>query len=337
MARLRSMAVGLLLTAWCVLALISCAKSEQSITAADGLNLHAVTTLVNQPRDGEHFEHLLNTSGINNLDLDGDGHIDYINVTEYGDADFRGFSLSTMLNNGSIQQIAEIQFQRSGNEISFQVHGNPQIYGANYYIRPPRPLTIGQVVFIGWLFSPRVVYVSPYNSLSPPPTYVRVRVMPVTTYRTVTTKTIQTSGMQVQQVQKPVITSPVQSPNEGKSSAAIIAPLREPTQTQKQFQERPEVKEIQQAKGFVKKDPKAPVPQPQVVTPDTQPRASQPAHGANAPAAPYVMPDKDKKTTDKDFKVRDENKDVPRASGFTPKEKEPVVKKEPSVMQKKSR
>lgn len=118
----------------------------------------------------------------------GDGNVDYLNVHEYGDGDFRGFSISTTLADGSVQQVAEIQFQRGLNGINLQIHGNPQIYGPNYYVRSAQPLTVGQIMFLHWLYSPRVVFISPYNRLYLPPAYTRVRVVPVATYRTVIPK-----------------------------------------------------------------------------------------------------------------------------------------------------
>ena len=317
MRRLLSKIVMSTLLACFMFTLASCGGSQQPMTAADGLNLHAVATLVKQARDGEHFENLLNASGINNLDLDGDGNIDYINVKEYGDGDFRGFSLSTALSDGSIQQISEVQFQRGLNGISLQIHGNPQIYGQNYYIRPHQPISVGQVMFLHWLYSPRVVYVSRYSRLYLPPAYVPTRVVSVTTYRTVTTKTVQTSDMKIQQAQKPTITATVKSPNEGKSSPAIVAPLKAPTAVQKEFQARPETKEIQKATGFTKPQvgtpgavPSTPLPKQNVTVP---PAATQPpsAHGTQ-PVAPHS-------TINKEFIGRDAEKSMAPATGFAPK------------------
>lgn len=293
--------------------LTSCGGDQSPVhTAADGLSLHAVATLVPRARDGEHFEHLLNTSGINNLDLDLDGNRDDINIKEYGDGDFRAFSLSTILHDGSVQQIAEIQFQRTLSGITFQIHGNPQIYGNNYYIRSSRPLTVtvGQAVLIGWLFTPRAVFVSPYERLHLSPGYVPVRVVPVVEYRKVTKTVVATTQVEVQQVQKSAITATVKSPNEGKSSAVIVAPLANPTQTQKQFLERPETKQIQQATGFAKPKPA------DAVKPAVQGTGSAGTVQTPPPASGAAPITSGKTTTDKEFKERASDKDVPTAKGF---------------------
>ena len=56
------------------------------VSAAEGLNLKAVGELLKKANDAETFEKLLNSKdeGINNLDLNEDGKVDYIFVTEYG-------------------------------------------------------------------------------------------------------------------------------------------------------------------------------------------------------------------------------------------------------------
>lgn len=286
-----------------LISLTSCGDSHVS-TAADGLNLHAVASLISQAHDGEHFEAVLNQPSINNLDLDGDGQLDYINVTEYGEGLFRGYSLTVHMPDGSVQQVAEITFQHNSlaGHVTFQIHGNPQIYGANYYVRSAQPLSLSQAIFLQWAFTPRVIYVSPYSRTYLPSTYVRVRTVPVTTYRTVTTPTVKNSGVKLQETKKAVITPTVQSPNAGKASAAIVAPLKQPTATQKQFQERPETKQIQKATGFAK----SPVrPETKTLTP-TLPKKETP---------PAVLPT-DKTKTQKEFMERDNKKPIAPATGF---------------------
>ncbi len=293
-----------------VLPLVSC--SDQPLTAADGLNLHAVMGLVKQARDGEHFENLLNTSGINNMDLDGDETVDYINVTEYGDGDFRGFSLSTTLHDNSVQQIAEIHFQRTLSGVIIQLHGNAQIYGPNYYIRSAQPMTLSQAMFLHWMFSPRVVYASAYNRHHLPPSYAVIRVVPVTTYRTVTKTVVETNGVKVEQVQKAAIVPTVKSPNEGKASTVVVAPLKEPTRAQKEFQARTETREIQKAAGFGKKRVEEPV--------KVQGRTIQEDKAPAGRLDTKTVLEKDK--TGKAFQEREVDKRIPDAKGFVKKDKE---------------
>ena len=302
------------LTLLCMAVLMMASSCDRPLTAADGLNLHAVAALVKQVQNGEHFEQLLNTSDVNNLDLDGDGSVDYINVTEYGDGDFRGFSLSTTLNDGSVQQVAEIQFQRTVNGIGLQVHGNPQIYGQNYYVRSAQPLSVSQVIFFHWLYSPRVVFVSPYSRRALPPAYMVIRTVPVTRYRTITTTAVDKAGIKVERTQKSAIKVTVKSPNEGKSSGAVVAPLTAPTQTQKQFQERPETKQIQKAAGFGKK---AAEPDKVAVPEKAQSSATQNPAMKKEQAPPQTLTPPS--TTNKRFEERAPDKTIPQAKGFAPK------------------
>ncbi|HLP71285.1 MAG TPA: hypothetical protein VK155_00180, partial [Bacteroidales bacterium] len=53
----------------------------------DNLNLYAVMNLFQESKTIEEFERKLNEedSRINNLDLNNDGYVDYINVTDHAD------------------------------------------------------------------------------------------------------------------------------------------------------------------------------------------------------------------------------------------------------------
>ncbi|MEK7082840.1 MAG: hypothetical protein AAB972_01605, partial [Patescibacteria group bacterium] len=256
-----------------------------------------------------------------------------INVQEYGDGAFRGFSLSTMLGDQSIQQIAEIQFQQHPSGVTFQIHGNPEIYGPNYYIRSAQPMSIGQAVLLAWMFTPnRVAYVPRYNRFYLPPSYVAVRVVPVIEYRKVTKTVVTTTSIPVQQVSKPVIQATVQSPNVGKSSPAIVAPLAKPTEMQKQFQARPETKKMQQATGFANpsSNPAAPaVPKKHGLDmPPVAPIVTPAPAGKSALPATTVTP---QPTTthptamDKGFKPRPQEKEMKGATGFASPQIDPAV------------
>ena len=81
-----------------------------------GLDLDAVTVLAKKSKDATDFERLLNsqTEAVNNIDLNEDAKVDYINVTEYGNGNRRGFSLTTEISPGKVQEIATIDFQKNG-------------------------------------------------------------------------------------------------------------------------------------------------------------------------------------------------------------------------------
>ena len=107
-------------------------------SAADGLNLKAVGELATKCPDVEDFEKRLNSKseGVNNLDLNEDGKVDYIKVTEYGSGEMRGLSLTVDVAAEDEQEIATIEIEKeANNQAQVQTHGNSQIYGHNHYYR----------------------------------------------------------------------------------------------------------------------------------------------------------------------------------------------------------
>ena len=109
----------ILLSATILFICSSCSDEKDNInittmvSAADGLDLKAVAEVLKDCKDAESLEKKLNASGgVNNLDLDENGKVDYIRVTEYGDKDNRGFSLSVELEKGEEQEIATMISKR---------------------------------------------------------------------------------------------------------------------------------------------------------------------------------------------------------------------------------
>lgn len=99
----------------------------------DQLDLQALGEVVKQSNSAEEIENKLNTSGsINNLDLDGDGQVDYVKVNEVNDANGRGFVFLVDTPNGS-EQVAQITLSQSGDLANVNIQGNPTYYGSNNY------------------------------------------------------------------------------------------------------------------------------------------------------------------------------------------------------------
>lgn len=129
---------------------------------ADGLDLYAVSELFKETANLEDFEAELNNPdyGINNLDLDGDGYIDFIRVVEEIIGDTHVIILQALVWEDEIQDVATIEIETSGNNYDMHVHGNEVIYGANYYIAPSH-VHINTWPIITWIS--RSVY-RPYHS-----------------------------------------------------------------------------------------------------------------------------------------------------------------------------
>jgi len=183
--------------------------------------------------------------GVNNLDLDENDQVDYINVTEYGDDNSKGFSLTVELSKDDIQEIATIEIEKSEDQAVVQIHGNEQMYGRNHYYHYRSPLT--SFLIMSYLFSPHSYYRSPFGYGMYPGGYRSYRTVPMQSYRSTVAPMNRSSS--AQRVSSPVSKSTVKSPNTGKSSANIRATLKNPSASQKSFQTRNPSKNVRSG-GF---------------------------------------------------------------------------------------
>ncbi len=198
-----------------------------------GLNLAAVTELAKKSKDAEEFEKLLNdkSEAVNNIDLNDDFKVDYIEVTEYGSGDQRGFSLSTEIESGKTQEIATIEFKRDGDKATVQTSGNSSLYGPGHYHHSSFGLT--DALLVGWLFSNRPSYSSPYGYGNYPPSYGGgwIRQDSAGYAKSMTSRT---AGSTVKSSSQPVISNPASSPNADKMAAKAKV-ISSPTQSQRSF------------------------------------------------------------------------------------------------------
>jgi len=105
----------------------------------DNLNLFAVMKLFRESETIELFEKNLNDehSDFNNLDLNGDGQIDYISVIYNFDGNLHTIILSVALNETEYQDIATIYVDKdANNQVRIQLIGNEALYGKDYIIEP---------------------------------------------------------------------------------------------------------------------------------------------------------------------------------------------------------
>lgn len=220
--------------------------------AAEGLDLEAVGELVKQAKDAAELENLLNKqSGINNLDLDGDGNVDYISVQEFGSGGNRGFSLTVDLGRGNIQEVATIQVERQGQQAVVQLQGNDQIYGTGAVYHSS--FSLSDAILLAWLFQPRpVLYVSPYHYGYYPAGYGFYHPVPIVAYRSRVAPVGGARRVSYTKTTTTVINKPAVSPNAGKAASNIKAQLANPTKTQREFQEREKSKPVATG-GFGKK------------------------------------------------------------------------------------
>lgn len=214
-----------------------------NVEAADGLDLQAVGELVKQAKDAQDLERKLNREGgVNNLDLNADGKVDFLHVTEYGNERAKGFSLTVQPAAGETQEVATIEIEKSGSADSGEpekadvyVRGNEQIYGTQHH-HYHHSYPVGSMLLMAYLFRPHPFYMSPFGFGYYPPYYgggyARVS---RTSYAT------RTRSLTAGSTARPAGNRPssVQSPNRGKvANRGIRASLRNPTQSQRSFRAR---------------------------------------------------------------------------------------------------
>ena len=200
---------------------------------AKGLDLDATTELAKKAKDAADFERLLNSQAeaVNNIDLNDDNKVDYIKVTEYGSGEQRGFSLSTEIAEGKTQEIATIDFKREAGSATVQTTGNPSLYGPGQYHHSSFGLT--DALLVGWLFSNRAAYSSPYGYGNYPPSYGGGWNRQDAGSYAGSMKS-RTAGSTVRSSSQPVISNPATSPNAEKIAAKAKV-ISSPTQSQRSF------------------------------------------------------------------------------------------------------
>jgi len=207
--------------------------------AKEGLDLQALTELVKNGKNAEDIEKKLNQpGGINNLDLDGNNKVDFINVTEYGNKkDASGFSFTVKLENGEEQEIAEIEIKKSGENADIVTRGNQQVYGQNHYYHSYHPIS----TFLLWsyLMRPHPFYYSPWRHGYYPSYYGSYGPVGRNIYRSRTRNITRNSTVKPLSANSAASKSSLSNPNRGKyANQGIKKSLSKPTRTQKQFRAR---------------------------------------------------------------------------------------------------
>ena len=216
-------------------------SDEQSgYWAKDNLDLQRVGDLLERSNSPQELEGYLNSNdGINNLDLNGDGYVDYISVDEYQDRgdNERGLSLYTRYGPNDVQELGTVLFYRDDNRspgARILITGNDQIYGDNnYYETNWVDRTIG---LVSSLFGKRDTYYrSPYYYNNYPANYQAYQVVETPFYRT-RIERLYPQPIFVYTASPAFITRiKIKSPNNGLHLGQIYARLAKPTKEQGEF------------------------------------------------------------------------------------------------------
>jgi hypothetical protein len=105
----------------------------------DNFSLEGALEMFKKASSPEEFEKLINTenNGVNNLDLDNDGNIDYIKVIDKSDGDSHAFVLQDPVSETENQDIAVIELEKKGaNNAVLQIVGDEDIYGDETIVEP---------------------------------------------------------------------------------------------------------------------------------------------------------------------------------------------------------
>lgn len=178
---IKNLAIALLLTGVAPLAAQDWPEEYLGLPG-DNLNLYAVMNLFQNSETLEGFERSLNDpeSIINNLDLNGDGYVDYIMVFDYVEGSIHNIVLRVALNQKENQDVAVfvVEKLRDG-KVQVQLIGDEALYGSNYIVEPiyaetPNP------GYTGGNYPPKVATQSNANVVTT--TYYEVAHWPVITY-----------------------------------------------------------------------------------------------------------------------------------------------------------
>ena len=127
--------------------------SANSSDISEGLDLKVVAKLFAEAKNLEEFETMLNNpdSAFCNLDLNGDGQVDYLRVVETGEGNKRLIVLQAILAKDIYQDVASIYVEKDeANNVSVQVVGDEYVYGTNYIIEP---VYVYRPVIYDWFWS----------------------------------------------------------------------------------------------------------------------------------------------------------------------------------------
>lgn len=116
-------------------------QGTEAEVPGDHFSLEGALELFKQSSSPEEFEKLLNSpdTKVNNLDLNGDGYIDYIRVVDRFKGNIHTFTLQAVISTDQVQDIAVIELEKlaSGKAV-LQIIGDEDIYGVTTIIEPTR-------------------------------------------------------------------------------------------------------------------------------------------------------------------------------------------------------
>lgn len=115
------------------------AKPDSLGLPGDNFDLYGALELFKKADTPEAFEKAINSNDneVNNLDLDGDGKVDYVKVIDKKDGDAHTLVLQVDVSETEKQDVAVIEVEKTGDDKAHvQIVGDEELYGKDYIIEP---------------------------------------------------------------------------------------------------------------------------------------------------------------------------------------------------------
>lgn len=129
----------------CVPSRTAMAQSSTEEVPGDNFSLEGALELFKKSASPQEFEQLLNSpdSKVNNLDLNGDGEIDYIRVIDKNEGNIHAFILQAVVSQTENQDVAVIELEKKRNgEAVLQIVGDADVYGIETIIEPTEEVRV---------------------------------------------------------------------------------------------------------------------------------------------------------------------------------------------------
>ena len=111
----------------------------------DYFSLEGALELFKKSSSPEEFERMLNDedSKVNNLDLNGDGDIDYLRVIDRTNRNVHTFTIQAVISDTELQDVAVIELEKLANgKAVLQITGDEDIYGTETIIEPTQEVSV---------------------------------------------------------------------------------------------------------------------------------------------------------------------------------------------------
>ena len=120
-------------------------KRDSTGLPGDNFSLEGALELFRKAGSPEEFEKMINSEDnkVNNLDLNGDGEIDYIKVVDHNEKNVHAFVLQAAISETENQDIAVIEVEKTAdNNAVVQIVGDEDIYGEETIIEPKEDVKV---------------------------------------------------------------------------------------------------------------------------------------------------------------------------------------------------